>query len=273
MDKDKLQDRIDGHLLGRNSREERLEFEEEITRNPELSQGLADTERALAAIEMAEDAKLKARLQALEAKLAAAPPEIMEMPPEAVVTPLASRQARTQARVRNMKQNRKGTFNLLGYAAALLLVVAVGWWALNMNTDFSPEQLAMESFEPYDNIATGTVRGEEDTSAEAAAFNDYDAEDYAAAATKFRALPATDVTSFYLAQSLLAQQDFAAAAPIFTTLSTQADFALAPESAYYAALSRLGKGELVAAKEALTLIAATPGHPQAAAAKGVLEKL
>lgn len=273
MDKDKLQDRIDGHLLGRTSREERLELEEEITRNPELSQGLAETERALAAIELAEDARLKARLQALEAKLAAAPAAASEAANEAIITPLNGQQANTQARVRHLRQNRKGTLNLLGYAAALLLVLAVGWWALQTGAGLNPEQLAMESFEPYDNIATGTVRGEEDSSPEAAAFTDYDAGNYAAAAAKFDALPATDVTNFYLAQSLLAQQEFAAATAILVPLSENPDFALAPEAAYYAALGRLGMGETVAAKEALTLMAATASHPFADAARKVLEKL
>ncbi|MEO0731892.1 MAG: hypothetical protein AAFZ52_03585, partial [Bacteroidota bacterium] len=72
MSSEKNQDRIDDFLLGRNAGDARREFEEEVSRNQDLSNELADTELALAAIELAEDRALKARLQKLEVGLAGA---------------------------------------------------------------------------------------------------------------------------------------------------------------------------------------------------------
>lgn len=266
MEKDKHQDRIDDYLLGRAGREERLEFEEEVTRNPELSNELAATELAMAAIELAEDRALKARLQKLEATLAANDAPAMQ--PSAPATP------RKDATVVTMKRRERGRFNLFAYAAALLLLLAVGWWALQTSSDgFDAGQLAMDSFEPYPNITTGTVRGSDELPPEAAAFADYDTGNYAAAEAKFKALPTSDVHQFYLAQSLLAQQKFAESSVIFTALAQETGFALAPEAGYYRALALLGTGEAAQAKTMLEGINGEAGHPMQGAAKELLAKL
>lgn len=268
MDKDKRQDRIDDYLLGHGSPEDRREFEEETSRNEDLSRELAATELAVAAIELAEDQALKARLQGLEERLAA------ETQGNTPVPPLTAAARRTpKAKVVEMRHRRKGQFRLLAYAAALLLVLAVGWWALSQSVGYDARQLAMDNFTPYENIAAGTVRGDNDTTAATAAFADYDAGNYAAAAEKFSALPASNVHQFYLGQSLLAQGEFAAAVTIFTALSTEKDFALAPESTYFAALSHLGQGQKEAARQSLESIIAIPGHPMLAEAKALLAKI
>lgn len=269
MDKDKRQDRIDDYLLGQGSPESRREFEEETSRNEDLSRELGDTELAMAAIEMAEDQALKARLQALEQQLST------ETRGTAVAPPLTAVAAKRlpETKVVEMRSRRKGPFKLLAYAAALLLMLAVGWWALAQPEGFDAQQLAMDSFTPYKNIATGTVRGEGDDTAEAIAFAAYDAGNYAEAANKFSTLSGSNVHQFYLAQSLLAQEKFADAADIFTKLSTVKDFALAPESSYFAALSRLGLGQKAAAQQALEAIVATPKHLMLAEAKALLAKM
>lgn len=263
MNKDNRQDRIDDYLLDRTSREERLEFEEEVTRNAELSAELADTELAMAAIELAGDRAMKARLQQLEATLSASD--------TTQTTPAAA--PPDEAKVITMQPRSKGTMRLLAYAAALLLVLAVGWWAMQTSSGFDAGQLAMESFEPYQNITTGTVRGSDELPPEAAAFADYDAGNYAAAAEKFSALPATDVTRFYQAQSLLAQEKFAEAAALFAPLAQNQDFSLAPEATYYNGLALLGQGKVTEAREVLTPVAADAGHPMQQAAKALLAKM
>ena len=73
MNHEDKQDRIDAYLLGLASKEERLEFEEQISNDEAQTQALGDTELAIAAIEFHEDQAIKARLQKLEQKLTAAP--------------------------------------------------------------------------------------------------------------------------------------------------------------------------------------------------------
>jgi len=276
MDKDKRQDRIDDHLLGRDSREDRLELEEELARNADLRTELADTELAMAAIELGEDRALKARLQALESKLADTTPGTTAAPRvEAKVANLADRRRRTETRVVDMRRRRKGNLNLLGYAAALLLALAAGWWAFSAGGEINPGQLAMESFEPYDNIATGTVRGNDEQTLEAAAFADYDAGNYEAAAAKFKELPesGSNVNRFYLGQSLLAQRQYEEALTVFRPLMEASGFPLAKESAFYHAVAQLGSGDINVARSSLTRISESASHPLRAEAKALLAKM
>lgn len=270
MNHEENQDRIDAYLLGNVSKDERREFEEEISRNQELTEALGDTETAIAAIELHEDQALKARLQKLEQTLAAAPKTSQTEP---VVRSITDRQAKTNARVVDIKQRRKGTLKLLGYAAALLLVLAVGWWAMNTGNSFDAPQLAMDSFRPYDNITAGTVRGDNDQTAETAAFADYDTGNFAAAETKLASLEATSVNRFYLGQSLLAQEKFGEAGAIFNELKSEAGFPLAQESGYYAALAQLGGDDIATASAALTKIAEDAAHPMQQEAEALLAKL
>lgn len=269
MDKDKRQDRIDEYLLGKGAPEERSALEAEFSSDESLSRELGDTELALAAIELAEDQALKARLQGLEQKLVA------ETPGSTVAPPLTAKTSGRQpeAKVVKMRQRSKGPFRLMAYAAALLLVLAVGWWALSVPGGVDARQLAMDNFTPYKNIATGTVRGENDNSAETAAFKDYDNGSYATAAAKFSALPLSPVNQFYLGQSLLAQQKYDEALAVFSPLMAATDFPFAEESAYYNALAQLGHGDVEEAKKAMAKISGTENHPLQQEAAALLAKM
>jgi len=273
MNHEDKQDRIDAYLLGIAGKEERREFEEEISRNEELTKALEDTELAISAIEFHEDQAIKARLQKLEQKLAAAPatPEVDKS--ETVVRSITNRQTKTNARVVDIKRRRAGQLKLLGYAAALLLVMAVGWWSMNLGSGFDAQQLAMDSFRPYDNITAGNVRGDNDATAETAAFADYDAGNFAAAEEKLASLEATDVNKFYLGQSLLAQEKFVEAQALFGALSQRSGFALSKESHYYSGLAQLGLGDVAAAGKTFSEIAGTPAHPMRKEAKALLAKM
>jgi len=235
----------------------------------ELSRELKDTELALAAIELAEDQALKARLQGLEQRLAA------ETPGTTVAPPLTARSSgrKPEAKVVQMRQRQKGRFRLVAYAAALLLVLAVGWWALSLPGGFDAQQLAMDSFTPYENIATGTVRGENDDTAEAAAFADYGNGNYAGAADKLSALPPSPVNQFYLGQSLLAQQKYDEAEDVFRSLMDISDFPLAKESAFYRAVAQLGGGDINVARSSLTRIREADDHPMQQEAADILAEM
>ncbi|MEM6770766.1 MAG: hypothetical protein AAF597_09305 [Bacteroidota bacterium] len=261
MSKDDRQVRIDEYLLGQTDANGRRELEEEISRNAALSEQLADTELAMAAIELAEDQALKARLQKLEVNLQGQSTESTAVPQSV---------ADGEATIVKL-QPRKNRRLFMGIAAAVLLLLTAGWFMLQPKGYDSPAALAMATYEPYANITSGTVRGGEADPA-AAAFTAYDAGDFKAAATAFATLPATAVNKFYLGQSLLGDEQFAAAAAQFTDL-TKADFGLRQESEYYLALARLGAGETELAKTLLTTIGESATHPMQTAAQQLLTEL
>lgn len=252
MTNDDKQKRIDDYLLGKLGANDRREFEEETSRNAELSQQLADTKLAMDAIELAEDAALKARLQKLESSFR------QEAAPVAAKTTAVIKELPTPGTKKTGVQPRRNLRQLYAIAAAVLVLLLAGWYILRPTTYDSPEALAMATFEPYQNIVPGTVRGG-DTDPAADAYAAYDAGRFAAAATALRALPATPVNRFYLGQSLMADGDFTAAATEFAELRT-ADFGLAPEATYYLALARIGEGRLQEAREILTKISIDPDH-------------
>ena len=172
-----------------------------------------------------------------------------------------------------LKPKRNNVIRYLAYAASLLLLLAVGWWALSPNLQ-SPQQLAMANFEAYPNIAYQLERsGAEDASPEELAFVAYEDGDYATAATRFGELDNTPTNRFYRAQSELAQENFAAASALFSELSQVEDFALAAESAYFNALALLGTGAKDEAANELLGISENPSHPMAKEAAALLAKL
>lgn len=264
MSKDDRQNRIDDYLLNRTDDSARREMEEEISRNQELSTDLAETELAMAAIELAEDDALKARLQALETSLAAKDTSTTAES-TAVIKELPTPGAKTVA----MKP-RRNLRRLYGIAAAVLVLLLAGWWILQPTGYSSPGALAMDTFEPYANITQGGVRG--DTDPATAAFAAYDAGRYNEAVDAFTTLPPTATNKFYLGQSLLGQQDYAAAAVQFEDVR-KADFGLAREAAYYLALARVGEGKTALAKELLINISGASDHPSRSDAEELLVKL
>ena len=263
-DKDRTQDRIDDFLLDRFDEAELAAFEKELATSEGLESEVRATRLAIDAIELAEDRAIKARLQRLEAGLSG-----QQAPAEKTLKAAPLEQPAPGARVVQMKQ-RGNVRRLLAYAAALLLALFAGWYVLN-GSQPNPQQLAMDYFEPFDNLATNSVRGDEGPTAEGEAYAAYDDGDYALAADRLTELPASPTNRFYLGQSLLAQEKFSAARDIFRALRNEADFALAPEATYFAALSELGSGNAAAARELLTTVAATAGHPFRAQATELLE--
>lgn len=261
MSKDDRQVRIDDYLLGRNSDAARREIDEEITRNPELANQVADTELAMAAIELAEDEALKARLQNLEKSISAnaSSPEV-EAPSEA-----------KKAKVIGLPPRANRRF-LYGIVAAVLLLLVASWFLMQPKAYESPAALAMDTFAPYDNIVTGAVRGA-GASPSDAVYDAYDAGNFVDAAKGFAELPATATTKFYLGQSLLGSQRFTEAADQFEDVRKAADFALAPEANYYLALARAGEGKTNTAKEILTDIQRDADHPMLEQAGILMKKL
>ena len=263
MSKDDRQIRIDDYLLGRTDANGRKELEEEISRNAELSEQLADTENAMAAIELAEDQALKARLQQLEANLREKDSGASNVAPQPEGTT-------DEAKVVSLKPRKSRSF-LYGIAAAVLLLLAAGWFILQPGGYESPAALAMATYEPYENITNGTVRGN-DADPAAKAFTAYDEGRFTEAAKAFAELPATAVNKFYLAQSLLASEQFTEAAAQFTDL-TKADFGLQQESEYFLALARLGEGKTEQARQLLEEINQANSHPFNAKAEALLREI
>lgn len=261
MSNDSQQDRIDNYLLGLGTPEERKEFSEEISRNPEISAQVAETELAMAAIEIHEDSAMKARLQQLEASLKASD-----------TTPATNIASKQEAKVVEMKPVKRSGRSWLAIAASVLLLLAVGWYVLQMNAGGSPAQIAMANFEPYDNIAQPFERGSTEESLQADAYRAYEAGDYATAERGFAALPDDGKRPFYLGQSLLAQEKFAEAEAVFLRLVTS-DSPFRQESEYYLALAQLAQGDTAAAKAKLTNIVSDEQHLSYTEARKLLDAL
>lgn len=255
MNPDAQQDRIDDYLSGRMADPE--SFERELADNPQLQSDMEATRLALDAIHLGETQRLKDRLRNLEAGRTTAPAPVQE------------------AKIVHMDRRRSRSWLPLAAAASVLLLVAA-FFLLRPAGD-NPAQLAMASFEPYPNIALPITKGGSPEADRATAYIAYEQQDYAAAEEAFRAYasrPAeADADAFYLAQTLLAQEKFAEAAPRFETLAAKDAFNLHEESAYYGALARLGLGERERAARVLEGITADANHPNYAEAVNLLHEL
>ena len=183
------QEQIDQYLLGQSDPAERSAFEQRLERDPLLRQQLEDTESAMAAIELFEDDALKNRLRQLDAQFQgnARPLTTAEEPPDATAP------SATEAKVVTMRPLKRSRRTLLAYAATLILLLGAVYWLIQPGDPLSPQQLALNTFEPYDNIAYTFQRGEADETAEAAAFRAYEAGDFDKAAYTFLRLEQTPV--------------------------------------------------------------------------------
>ena len=268
--KEARQERIDQYLLGQSPPAERTAFEQLLEQDPELRQQLADTETAMAAVEIFEDDFLKDRLRDLDQQFQGgedAPVTINESPEEATTAPAR------EAKVVNMRPLKRNRRTLLVYAASLLLLLGAAYWILQPGDSLSARQLAINTFEPYDNIVNKPTRGEGDETAEATAYLAYDAGDFKKAVYALQRLEQTPVNQFYLAQSLFAEQDFRAAEELFVVLSnTENPFQA--ESRYYWALTEATLENVPDAKQLLrNFLLDFPDNDLAPQAKELLEDL
>ena len=254
MNPEDQQDRIDDYLSGRLADAE--SFERELAANPQLQSDMEATRMALDAIHLSETDRLKDRLRGLEAGL-------------------QTGQAPAQAKVVSINRNRNRSW--MGYAAAAsVLLLVAAFFVLRPGTPDNAA-LAMANFEPYANLAMPITKGGSSQADRAAAYIAYERGDFPAAETAFRAYdsaPAEEAADrFYLAQTLLAQEKFSEASPIFTELAANRDFQLRQESEYYGALSQLGLGERDRARIALERISADANHEMYTEAVRLLDEL
>ncbi len=253
------QDRIDRYLFGQDAPKERRAFERELAESAGLRRQLEETELAMAAIEVHEDAALKQRLRQLEAGLST------------LHTDTGRDAGEKTAKVVQLPQKKRGNRTWLAIAATLLLLISAAWLLLRP-TNLSPAQLAMAHFQPEDQIAVGFERGADNASTEAEAYRAYEDGNYLAAAAQFEVLPEDSSRSFYLGQSLLALERFAEAEPIYRDLST-VDFGFREESEYYLALSLIGQDKIAEGRAILSEITRVRDHPSEEQATELLAAL
>lgn len=240
MNTEDRQDHIDDYLRGRSP--DPASFERELNQDPQLQQQMEATRLALDALTAGEDQKIKERLRKLETGLHSAPTN----KPGAKIVPLRPRRRR----------------GWLTYAAAAALLLFLAGYLLLRPANLTGPQLAAETFTPYDNIAYTITKGGTDRDNRGTAYSAYEAGDYAGAAAAFRAL--TDdrpADRFYLGQSLLAQQEYTEALPIFRNLAARSDFNLSQEAAYYEALTLVGLDRQEEAIDLLKAIGNDDAHP------------
>ncbi|WP_378181325.1 hypothetical protein [Aquimarina sp. SS2-1] len=102
-------------------------------------------------------------------------------------------------------------------AASILLVVAIGGITLLNPFGVDTNELYADNFEPYKNVVTPIVRGENDNDAEVIAFTSYETKDYESAANQFETLYETTKRPYFLlyqANALLALDKTAEAIPL-----------------------------------------------------------
>lgn len=243
MQTDDQQDRIDDYLRGRST--DPAQFERDLEQNPQLREEMEATRLALDAIAVGEDQKLKDRLRKLESELSTAAPN----------------QDRGGARIVQLKPRKQKRWLPYAAAAAALILLFAGYFLLRPANLTGP-QLAEASFTPYDNIAYTITKGGGEQDNRAAAYIAYEGDDYPAATAAFQQLASEEPADrFYLGQSLLAQQDYATALPIFQDLSEMTDFNLAEEASYYHAIALVGLDRREEAASLLKPIANDDDHP------------
>jgi len=168
----------------------------------------------------------------------------------------------------------------LAIAAAVLLLLAAGWWVGRQNFGPDAEALYAEAFTPYANDLGGRTMGDDDSLALdpglAAALLAYDRGEYPAAVSAFEAYLPDPKTStapasapqaetkarLYYGISLLAA---GRAETAFLTLTElRNDATVGPAATWYAALALLRDGRAEAAREALGAIdTRSPFRPRA----------
>jgi hypothetical protein len=251
------QEQIDKKLLGLTNQEA------EWQSDPDWDEQLTDTQLAIDAIEVAEDERLKERLQKLESHLASQPRSQLK-----VVRDNEIEVGRPAAAFDRRKW--------LSLAASLLFVLALGYYfLLGGGAATDPGALYAANFEPYRNIAVDLTRSDDLPTLEQAAFTAYEQADYEEANRLLlqSSLPG-QVKDFYLAQSQLALGNYAAAISYLEPLTnTQSDFALREQSTWYLALAQVADGQIELGKPLLKRISVREDHPYQAQAKELLKDL
>lgn len=249
---DELQDIIDHYLLGRLTPAEQEVLNAALANDPSLAAELALETEAVKAIDAFGDQQLKASLQQVEAQLVATAAAGRPLAAAPVDQPIAK-----TAKV--IPFYRK---NVLAVAAAILLLLAAGWFILRSGgSEFNAPAAYAANFEPYRNIAVQLTRGAETPTPEELAYTAYENGKWAAAEQLIDELPASEVNSFYLAQTYLKQGKFSEAVALLEILRKNDGFALHYATEWYLAMAYLGQGETTKALPLLKQISTTQGHP------------
>lgn len=151
--------------------------------------------------------------------------------------------------------NQTAMKKILTVAASLILMVSVSYFVLNGNGQPTPKDVFTEYYKPYNNL-NGQVRGEaRDTeSMSAAAYNAYDAGNYALAVKNFEALVEVEKTAenyFYMGIANIEIGDYETAVKnLNTTLNNFSTFK--DQSKWYLSMALLADKK---EEEALSILA------------------
>ncbi|AXT57680.1 hypothetical protein J8L88_21600 [Aquimarina sp. MMG015] len=138
-------------------------------------------------------------------------------------------------------------------AASILLVVAIGGITFLKPFGVDTNQLYAENFEPYKNVVTPIVRGDEATNEETIAFTSYESKNYELAAEQFGNLFKTTKSAYFLlyqANSLLASNKTQEAIPLLEQHISLGD-QLSERGKWYLSLAYLKENRK---KEAINLL-------------------
>lgn len=133
-------------------------------------------------------------------------------------------------------------FRQWSIAASLALLIGLGWFLYNFNSEIDYQELYASNFEEYPNTVYAITRGDEsDNSIERKAFVAYESDDNAQAIVHFNDLKKTMNTenvNFYLAQTYLKNGQPEEAIVLFNEIIKE-NGEFAPQALWYVALSYL----------------------------------
>ncbi|MDY8136869.1 tetratricopeptide repeat protein [Aquimarina sp. 2201CG5-10] len=159
-------------------------------------------------------------------------------------------------------------------AASILLIIAIGTFALLNPFATNTEALFAENFEPYRNVITPIVRGENNDTPEAIAFISYESKNYEKASSQFNELFKNTKRPYFLlyqANSLLASGDTKKAIPLLKQ-HIELNDQLSTRSKWYLALAYLKDGQKKNAISLLEQIVALESFKKGSA-EALLKKL
>ena len=239
---------IKRYLDAQLSPEEQADFERRLQTDPDFAETTAFHKQLYAALKNKEADRLKGLLRAAEAV----------RPPDALPR-------------RDMR------WIWPAVAAAAVLVCFCIWFLRPSHSAGTDQALFAQYFHPYENTYFVVSRDEAPKRPEAAAFQAYEAHDYAAAAARFAALRDDQKTPeilFFQANALLSNGQAAAAKMLLVPLAGgQREWPFAAASQWYLALTCLQLGQSKEAKQWLQRIAAEAGHFKKQEAGALLKEM
>lgn len=247
--KDQITEQIEAYLAGEMSPGERKAFETRLSEDQTLAEELRLQQGTHRLLQLYTQIDYKEKLRIIDAEM------------------------ETEGKVVSLNKSARFSQRWMAIAAVVILLIASGWILTIFQYD--PARIGAAQFEPYRDVITYKGDALPSDSLILAAMAHYNLKDYAAAKktleTTLAAYPQLADARFYLAMSLLAENENAKAIEQLTRLT--GDHKYGEVSQWYLALAWLKADKRERSVELLQKIAETDGHGYQEKARELLVKL